>query len=82
MGKNRFHFRLTHLLGMNPSTCPIMVRPQELLDPTLVGLDDARSQSPYFARGFVLVKELHGLRSAAQKLLGQFARPKLSHPIE
>jgi hypothetical protein len=27
--------------------------------PGTVGLDGARRQSPYFARGFVLVKQLH-----------------------
>jgi hypothetical protein len=29
------------------------------LSPTLVSRDGAYSQSPYFARGFVLVKQLH-----------------------
>jgi len=44
---------------MNSSTCAIMMKAQELLDPTLVSRDGAYSQSPYFARGFVLVKQLH-----------------------
>jgi hypothetical protein len=55
--------------------CPIMVKPQELRDPAPVGRDGARSQSPYFARGFILLKELHTLHSAAQESLAQFARP-------
>jgi hypothetical protein len=36
-----------------------MMEAQELLDPTLVSRDGAYSQSPYFARGFVLVMQLH-----------------------
>src|SRR5260370_30837595 len=73
VGSKRFHFPLTHLLRMNPSACPILVKPQELRDPAPVGQEGARSQSPYFARGFILPKELHSLHSAAQESLGQFA---------
>jgi hypothetical protein len=60
---------------MNPSAGPIMVKPQELRDPAPLGRDGARSQSPYFAGGFILLKELHSLLSAAQETLDQFARP-------
>jgi hypothetical protein len=44
---------------MNPPACTIMMEAQELLDPTLVSRNGAYSQSPFFARGFVLVKQLH-----------------------
>jgi hypothetical protein len=40
-----------------------------------------RSQRPYFARGLVLVQELHTLHSAAQALLGPFARLNSPQPI-
>ena len=61
---------------MNPSAWAIMMKAQQLLDPAFVGWIGARSQSPYFARGFVLVQELDDHHSAAQELLGQFARRK------
>jgi hypothetical protein len=62
------------ILRDNPSACPIAVKPRELLDPTSVGLNGARSESPHFAGSFVLLKMLHGLESGAQELLRQFAR--------
>lgn len=67
---------------MNPSACAIMMKAQELLDPAPVGRDGARSQSPYFARGLVLVQELHARHSVAQTLLGRFARLNSPQPIE
>jgi hypothetical protein len=73
---------ISHLLRMNPSACPIMVKPQELRDPAPVGRDGARSQSPYFARGFILLKELHSLQSPAQESLGHFARPNSPQLVE
>src|SRR5262249_4368835 len=69
-------------LGMNPPACPIAVKPQAFLDLAPVGLDGGRSQSPYCACGFVVVKELHALHSAAQELLGQFARPNGPIPLK
>jgi hypothetical protein len=59
VSQKRFHLPLPHLLRMNPPAWAIMMEAQELLDPTLVSRDGAYSQSPYFARGFVLVKQLH-----------------------
>jgi hypothetical protein len=59
-----------------------MMKAQQLLDPAFVGWIGARSQSPYFARGFVLVQELDDHHSAAQELLGQFARLNWSQPID
>src|SRR5262245_4034652 len=44
VGKKRFHFQLTNLLGMNPPACPVAVKPQDSLDPTPIGLDGARRQ--------------------------------------
>ena len=82
MGKKRFHFPLAHLLGMNPSACPIMVKPQELRDPAPVGRDGARRQSANFARRLILLKELHSLHCAAQGSLRQFARPDSSQLFE
>jgi hypothetical protein len=60
---------------MNPWACPIMVKPRELLDPAPQGPEGERRQSPYFARGFILLKEPHSLYSAALESLGHFARP-------
>jgi hypothetical protein len=59
---------------MNPSACPVAVKPQELLDPALVGLDGARSQSPYFARSFVLVNGLHALHTPPRTICSVDAR--------
>lgn len=73
--QERVSLLLTHLLGMNPAACPLVVKPHELRDSAPVGLDGARSLSPNFARSFILINELHRLHSAAHELLGQFARP-------
>jgi hypothetical protein len=81
-GKERFHFRLTHVREMIPSVRAIMTKAQELLDPARVGRKGAHSQSPYFASAFVLVQVLHTLHSAAQELLGQFARLNWPRPID
>jgi hypothetical protein len=67
---------------MNPSLCPIAVKPQEFLKPGAAGLDGARSQPPHSAGGFVPVKEFRAVRYAAQKMLAQFARPNLTFPTK
>jgi hypothetical protein len=43
---------------------------------------DVLSLSPYFARGLVLIQQLHMLHSAARELLGQFARLNLPQPFD
>src|SRR5438874_2591987 len=67
----RVHFRFLRFLKVNPSAGTVAVKPQKLFNPAVVGLDSARSQTPYFASSFVLVQEHHAFQSAAQELLGQ-----------
>src|SRR5260370_32381066 len=64
VGSKRFHYPLSHLLRMNPSADPIMLKPQELRDPAPLGRDGPRTHPPHFATGFLLLKELHSLLSA------------------
>ena len=56
VSQKRFRVWLAHVLGMNPSACAIMMKAQKLLNPAPICGDSARSQSPYFACRFVLVK--------------------------